>query len=35
VSKVGRFPVGLQFIGKAFGEAELLQVAAAAESLVA
>jgi aspartyl-tRNA(Asn)/glutamyl-tRNA(Gln) amidotransferase subunit A len=32
VSKVGRFPVGLQFIGKAFGEQELLQVAAAAEA---
>jgi aspartyl-tRNA(Asn)/glutamyl-tRNA(Gln) amidotransferase subunit A len=28
----GKLPVGLQFIGKAFGEAELLQVAAAAEA---
>ncbi|MBW8889447.1 MAG: Asp-tRNA(Asn)/Glu-tRNA(Gln) amidotransferase subunit GatA [Fibrobacteres bacterium] len=35
VAKVGKFPVGLQFIGKPFGEEELLQVAAAAESAAA
>jgi len=35
VAKVGRFPVGLQFIGKPFGEEELLQVAAATESATA
>jgi Asp-tRNA(Asn)/Glu-tRNA(Gln) amidotransferase A subunit family amidase len=32
---VGKLSVGLQFIGKAFGEEELLQVAAATESLTA
>jgi aspartyl-tRNA(Asn)/glutamyl-tRNA(Gln) amidotransferase subunit A len=33
VAKVGKLSVGLQYIGKAFGEEELLQVAAATESL--
>jgi aspartyl-tRNA(Asn)/glutamyl-tRNA(Gln) amidotransferase subunit A len=35
VAKVGKLSVGLQFIGKAFQEEELLQVAAATESLCA
>jgi aspartyl-tRNA(Asn)/glutamyl-tRNA(Gln) amidotransferase subunit A len=35
VGKVGKLPVGLQFIGKPFGEGELLQMAAAAESVAA
>ncbi len=33
VAKSGKLSVGLQFIGKAFGEEELLQVAAATETL--
>lgn len=32
VSKAGKFPVGLQLIGKPFGEEDLLQVASAAEA---
>jgi aspartyl-tRNA(Asn)/glutamyl-tRNA(Gln) amidotransferase subunit A len=34
-AREGKLPAGLQFIGKPFGEAELLQVAAAAEAIPA